>query len=126
MISAASQRLVQGFFVTEDAGEHALKGFAEPVHVFRVRAESGVRNRLDASDGRSLTPLVGRDQELGLLLDRWKSVVDGQGQVVLVTGDPGIGKSRLVQAVSARIADEPHTRLEFRCSPTISTARCTR
>ena len=117
VISAASQRLVQGFFVTEDAGQHALKGFAEPVHVFRVQAESGVRNRLDASGVGSLTPLVGRDQELGLLLDRWKSVVDGQGQVVLVTGDPGIGKSRLVQAVSARIADEPHTRLEFRCSP---------
>ena len=116
VISAASQRLVQGFFVTEDTGHHALKGFAEPVHVFRVQAESGVRNRLDASGGGSLTPLVGRDQELALLLDRWQSVVDGQGQVVLITGDPGIGKSRLVQAVSARIANEPHTRLEFRCS----------
>ncbi len=117
VISAASQRLVQGFFVTEDAGKHSLKGFAEPVQVFRVQAESGVRNRLDASADGSLTPLVGRDQELGLLLDRWQSVVDGQGQVVLVTGDPGIGKSRLVQAVSARIAAEPHTHLEFRCSP---------
>lgn len=117
VISAATQRLVQGFFITADAGEHALKGFADPVRVFRVHAESGVRNRLDASAEGTLTPLVGRDQELGLLLDRWRSVVDGQGQVVLVTGDPGIGKSRLVQAVSARIADEPHTRLEFRCSP---------
>jgi len=117
IISAATQRLVQGFFVTEDSGQHALKGFAEPVHVFQVLAESGMRSRLDVSGDSGLTPLVGRDQELGLLLDRWQSVVDGQGQVVLVTGDPGIGKSRLVQAVSARIADQPHTRLEFRCSP---------
>jgi hypothetical protein len=83
-----------------------------------------VRNRLDASAEGSLTPLVGRDQELGLLLDRWRSVVDGQGQVVLVTGDPGIGKSWLVRRYRAAAS---RTRASSSAAPpTTPTARCTR
>ena len=117
VISAASQRLVQGFFVTEDAGAARPEGLRRagarvPGAGRERRAQSPRRQRRRQPDA------AGRARS-GARRCCWtagRSVVDGQGQVVLVTGDPGIGKSRLVQAVSARIADEPHTRLEFRCS----------
>ena len=116
LVSAATYRIVQGFFVTRGPVEYRLKGLAEPVPVYQILQETSVRTRLDVATAAGLTPLVGRDQEVGLLLDRWQQVIDGRGQAVLLTGDAGIGKSRLVQAVVEHVAVESYTRLEFRCS----------
>src|SRR5215813_12537520 len=114
MISEASHRLVLGYFDYEALGEQTLRGVAEPVLVYCVLQESGARGRLDVAVTRGLTPLVGREQEVGLLLERWEQVKAGQGQVVLLSGDAGIGKSRLVQMLKEHIAQEPHTRWECR------------
>jgi class 3 adenylate cyclase/predicted ATPase len=115
-ISGATLRLVRGLFVSDDLGQHALRGVAAPLHIYRVLGESGARSRLDAAAVVGLTPLVGREQEVGLLLDRWSQVADGEGHVVLVTGDAGIGKSRLVQVLIDRVPGGPQCRLELRCS----------
>jgi len=96
-ISEASYRLVQGYFDCEALGAHVLRGVAEPLHVYRVLQESGARGRLDVAVTRGLTPLVGREAEVTLLRERWEQAKAGQGQVVLLSGDAGIGKSRLVQ-----------------------------
>jgi class 3 adenylate cyclase/predicted ATPase len=117
VVSAATLRLVQGFFSAEDRGTHRLKGLATPVHVYRVLSESGALSRLDAAVTHGLTPLVGRELEVTLLLERWAQVKEGIGQVVVLSGEPGIGKSRLVEVLKDRVAAEPHTRLECRCSP---------
>jgi tetratricopeptide (TPR) repeat protein len=117
VMSAATLRLVQGIFVTRELGERALKGIAEPVHLIQAVRATGVRSRLDLAAAAGLTPLVSRDQELGLLDDRWAQVKEGWGQAVLISGEAGIGKSRLVQAFRERIAEQPHTWLECRCSP---------
>jgi class 3 adenylate cyclase len=117
VMSAATLRLVQGIFVTRDLGERALKGIAKPVRLIQALRATGVRSRLDLAAAAGLTPLVGRDQELGLLDDRWAQVKEGWGQAVLISGEAGIGKSRLVQAFRERIAEQPHTWLECRCSP---------
>lgn len=116
VLSAATLRLVQGVFVTRDLGNCALKGVGE-VHAFRALRPSGMRSRLDVAAAADLTPLVGRDQELGLLEDRFAQVCEGWGQVVLISGEAGIGKSRLVQAFRERLAERPHTWLECRASP---------
>jgi class 3 adenylate cyclase/tetratricopeptide (TPR) repeat protein len=116
LISGEVFQLVRGSFVTADLGRRSLKGIAEPVALRRVLQPSGVRGRVDGSHGH-LTPFVGRSQELGLLLDRWDRVLEGEGQTVLVSGEAGIGKSRLIQALQDRLADRPHTWLECRCSP---------
>jgi class 3 adenylate cyclase len=113
-ISAATYRLVQGYFACQDLGAQTLRGVAEPVHVYRVLQESGARGRLDVAVTRGLTPLVGRESEVTLLLERWAQAKSGQGQVVLLTGDAGIGKSRLVQMLKEHLANEPHTRWECR------------
>src|SRR5882672_7736028 len=115
-ISAASHQLVQGYFIYGDLGAHALKGVDTPLQVYRVMGESGAQSRLDVPSPRGLTPLVGREAEATLLLDRWAQVTDGLGQVVLLSGEAGIGKSRLVQVLKDHLAGEPHTLLECRCS----------
>src|SRR5262249_11811836 len=90
---------------------------AEPLTVYRVLTESGAQNRLDIGSARGLTPLVGRESEVTLLLERWEQVKAGQGQVVLLSGDAGIGKSRLVQVLKEHVATEPHIRWECRSLP---------
>jgi class 3 adenylate cyclase/DNA-binding winged helix-turn-helix (wHTH) protein/predicted ATPase len=117
LISAATARLVQGWFACEALGDQTLKGFPAPMPVYRVLAESGVQSRLDLAGTSGLTPLVGREQEVELLLERWEHSKEGLGQIVLLSGEAGIGKSRLVRAVQDRLAGEPYTRLECRCSP---------
>ena len=114
VISDTSYRLVQGYFQCQDLGVQTLRGVAEPITVYRVLGESGVHSRLDIVRTRGLTPLVGREQEVGLLLNRWEQVKAGQGHVVLLTGDAGIGKSRLVQTLKDHVANEPHLRWECR------------
>jgi predicted ATPase/class 3 adenylate cyclase len=117
VISAALQQLVQGYFVCDDLGALALKGVDTPFQVYRVMGESGAQSRMDVASPRGLTPLVGREAEVTLLLDRWAQVKDGLGQVVLLSGEAGIGKSRLVQVLKEHLAGEPYTLLECRCSP---------
>src|SRR6516162_1312054 len=113
-ISEATSRLVEGYFTCESLGEHTLRGVAQPLQVYRVLQESGARGRLDVAVTRGLTPLVGREQEVGLLLERWAQAKSGQGQVVLLSGDAGIGKSRLVQMLKEHVANQPHTCWECR------------
>ena len=115
-ISEATYRLIQGYFECQDLGAQTLRGVAEPLHVYRVLQASGARGRLDVAETRGLTPLVGREQEVGLLLERWEQAKAGQGQVVLLTGDAGIGKSRLVQMLKDHVASESHVRWECRSS----------
>jgi class 3 adenylate cyclase/predicted ATPase len=113
-ISADTYRLIQGYFDCEALGEQTLRGVAEPVAVYRVLQASGARGRLDVAVTRGLTPLVGRESEVTLLLERWEQAKAGHGQVILLTGDAGIGKSRLVQVLKDHVANEPHVRWECR------------
>ncbi len=116
VITAATQRLAAGLFVVEDRGPQTLKGVSEPVTLYRVMQPSGVRSRLDVAAGR-LTRFVGREVELATLVDRWERAQDGEGQNVVVTGEAGIGKSRLVYQLRELIAAVPHTWLECRATP---------
>jgi class 3 adenylate cyclase/predicted ATPase len=113
-MSEATYRLVQGYFACQDLGAQTLRGVSEPIHVYRVLNKSGVYSRLDIVSVRGLTPLVGREQEVGLLLERWEQVKVGYGQVVLLTGEAGIGKSRLVQVLKDHVVNDPHVRWECR------------
>jgi class 3 adenylate cyclase/predicted ATPase len=115
VISEATYRLVRGFFDCRDLGAHALKGVSRPIPVYRVLHESTARSRLDVAATTGLTPLVGRDQEVALLLERWQRVVDGIGQVVWLSGEAGIGKSRLVQVLKEHVALDPQAWLTECC-----------
>ena len=117
VMSEATCRLIQGYFDCQRLGEQTLRGVAAPLTVYRVLRESGARSRLEIARARGLTPLVGRESEVPLLLDRWEQSKDGQGQVVLLSGEAGIGKSSLVQAFKDHVADEPHAQEECQCSP---------
>jgi class 3 adenylate cyclase/predicted ATPase len=117
VISAVTQRLVQGLFECQDLGPQTLKGISTPLSLYRVKAESAAQSRFEAAVGAGLTPLVGREEELGLLRRRWTQAKEGAGQVVLLSGEAGIGKSRLVQTLKEQVVTEGATRLEFRCSP---------
>ncbi|MCH9018150.1 MAG: AAA family ATPase, partial [Chloroflexi bacterium] len=116
-ISDVTANFVQGFFICETMGFHELKGISQPVELFRVLEESGAQTRFDVASTTQLTPLVGRQQEVGLLKDRWEQVEDGLGQVVLISGEAGIGKSRLLQEIYERLAGRSHQIREYRCSP---------
>jgi predicted ATPase/class 3 adenylate cyclase len=117
VVSQATRLLLGGLFDLEDLGPKSLKGFAEPLTAWRVEGEGQAEGRFEARQTAGLTPLVGRDEEIALLLRRWQQVKDGEGHVVLLSGEPGIGKSRLVREVRARLKDEPHVRLLYQCSP---------
>jgi len=116
-ISEATYRLVEGYFTYESLGERTLRGVTQPLTVYRVLEASGATSRLDVAVTQGLTPLVGREQEVGLLLERWAQAKSSQGQVVLLTGDAGIGKSRLVQTLKDSVANEPHVLWECRSVP---------
>src|SRR5205807_8265816 len=102
------------YFECQDLGAQALRGVTESMRVYHVLSESGATSRLDVAQPRGLTPLVGREQEVGLLLERWEQVKAGQGQVILLSGDAGIGKSRLGHMLKEHVANEPHTCWECR------------
>jgi hypothetical protein len=116
VIAASTRRLTGGLFDYEDLGTVEIKGLAAPVVAARVLGESRAESRFEALRATA-TPLVGRDEELAMLLRRWQQAKSGEGSVVLVSGEPGIGKSRLAQALIERLAGEPHTRLRSFCSP---------
>jgi class 3 adenylate cyclase/predicted ATPase/DNA-binding winged helix-turn-helix (wHTH) protein len=118
VISAATFQLLGGFFACQPFGTPRLKGVTQPLAVYRVLYESMARSRLEAAGSAGLTPLVGREQEIGVLRERWAQVKDGVGQVVLLSGEAGIGKSRLVQVLTAQVASEPQAWLTpCQCSP---------
>jgi predicted ATPase/class 3 adenylate cyclase len=116
LISAPTLQLVRGIFVTDDRGPHELEGIVEPVQLYRVISATGVRSRLDVSSVDGLTPFVGRRKEIELLLESWSHAREGRGQVVLLRGEAGIGKSRLVQVFHEQLAEEPHRWIECRAS----------
>ena len=116
VIGEATRRQVGGLFDLADLGPQALAGFAEPQPAWRVIGESGMLSRFEALRSGT-TPLAGRGEELDLLRRRWEQAQTGEGRVVLLAGEPGIGKSRLTAALSEHIETEPHTRLRYFCSP---------
>jgi class 3 adenylate cyclase len=116
VIAEATRRQVGGLFDLADLGPQALAGFAELQPAWRVIGESGVLSRFEALRSGE-TPLVGRDEEIELLIRRWQQAKSGEGRVVLIFGEPGIGKSRLTAALSEHIGCEPHTRLRYFCAP---------
>ena len=115
-MAEATHRLLGGLFALRDLGASALKGFAVPVRAFAVAGEAAAEGRFEALHASGLTPLVGREHELALLLDRWERAKEGDGQVVLLAGEAGIGKSRLVRTMRERLAGG-HTALSQFCSP---------
>ena len=117
VISAATYQLVRGFFTCQTLGKQMMQGVVEPVEVYRVLRESGVQSRFELATARGLTPLIGRDAEMRLLQERWEQVKEGFGQVVLVSGELGIGKSRLGQELKAHVVRDGGRSLTLRGSP---------
>src|SRR5882672_7193417 len=117
VIAASTRRLVGNLFEYRDLGAVELKGIAAPVSVWQVLRPSVVASRFEALRGSALTPLVGRDEEIDLLLRRWARTKAGDGQIVLVSGEAGLGKSRIVAALEERLHAEPHLSLRYFCSP---------
>jgi class 3 adenylate cyclase/predicted ATPase len=113
-ISDATYRIVQGYFACQDMGAHALRGVTEAMRLYHVLGASGATSRLEVAQPRGLTPLVGRESEVMLLVERWEQAKAGHGHVVLLSGEVGIGKSRLVQVLKEHVANEPHVRWECR------------
>src|SRR5215472_10065356 len=116
VIADSTRRQLGGLFEVEDLGPRALHGFAEAPRAWQVIGESGVLSRFEALRTEA-TPLVGRDEELDLLSRRWHQAKANEGRAVLLSGEPGIGKSRLTAVLAQSIAREPHTRLRYFCSP---------
>ena len=122
-MTARVQHQIAGLFVAEERGIHPLKGVPEPVTLFRlVRASGGGRR----AGQRHLTPLVGRDEEIAMLMRRWERARQGDGQLVLIVGEPGIGKSRLIEEFHSRLRDTPHTWLEWSAPSFCRILRCIR
>ena len=117
VIAESTRKLLGNLFDVEDLGANDLKGISGAERAWAVRRPSSVESRFEALHTSDLTKLVGRQEELDLLLRRWSKAMDREGQVVLISGEPGIGKSRLIAALSERLASEPHTRLRYFCSP---------
>ena len=116
--SADTCQLASGFFTTVSLGPQTLRGVSEPISVYRVVEEREARHPLESAARAGLTPLTGREQEAGLLLERWEQVQERHGQVILLSGEAGIGKSRLIQALTERAAQtSAATLIEYRCSP---------
>ena len=117
LIGASTYRLVEGMFECDDLGAQNLKGISQAVNAYRVRAEGDAPSRFEAAAQRGLTPLVGRESEIGLLLNRWTHAKEGEGQATLFSGEAGIGKSRIVRAFQDHLVSEPHHRVLYYGSP---------
>ncbi len=120
VIAPTTQQLVGGAFDYRDLGEQKLKGVAGPLRAWRVVRISTVEGRFEARTMGRMTPLVGRESEIAVLMERWADAEDGEGQVVLLSGEPGIGKSRVTQELLERLASRPHTRIRYQCAPSYS------
>ncbi len=117
LIDAATRRQVGDLFVCCDLGAVALKGLPELTPTWQVMGEAAVESRFEALHARTMMPLIGRDEEFDLLLRRWQQAKNREGQLVLLAGEPGIGKSRLIAALDERLRREPHESLRYFCSP---------
>jgi len=117
LIAESTRRLLGNLFQLENLGAKDLKGIAGPMRAYAALRASSAEGRFEALHASGLTALVGREEELELLLRRWSRAKTGEGQVVLLSGEPGIGKSRLTAALLEHVAAEPHTRLRYFCSP---------
>src|ERR1700756_2149623 len=117
VIAEATRRLIGDAFVVEDLGEKPLKGFGTGTRVHLVKSEREVESRFHAAHAGALSPFVGRVHEVALLFERWELARAGEGQAILLSGDAGIGKSRLVQAFTEKLGATPHVVLRFQCSP---------
>jgi len=117
MIEPQTHLLLGNLFEYRDLGPHAIKGFTKPVHVRQVLGASKLDDRFEAMHQSGTSPLLGREEELDLLMRRWEQIKHGDGRVVLLMGEPGIGKSRLARALGERVRSEPHMPLIYHCSP---------
>jgi len=117
LVSDSTQRLASAAFDFQDIGLQEIKGLTKPLRVYRVISAKHSTTRFEAAHPSSLTPLVGRSTELTLLLDRWQKVKEADGQVVLLSGLPGVGKSRLIHELKSSIQNEPYFLLSYQCSP---------
>jgi len=117
VISTSTRRLLGDLFRLRNMGRRKVKGFTEPVGAWLVEGLSDSESRFEAVRETQLTDLIGREQEINFLLERQQLAANGDGQIVLISGEPGIGKSRLAAAFADRIADMPHTRMRYQCSP---------
>jgi predicted ATPase/class 3 adenylate cyclase len=117
VVAASTRRLLGDLFRLRDLGRHEVKGIAEPIAAWAVEGVSPSESRFEAVRAARLTDLIGREDEIDFLLKRQRLAWRGEGQVVLISGEPGIGKSRLAAALAEHIASEPHTRLRYQCSP---------
>jgi class 3 adenylate cyclase len=117
VIAESTRKLLGNLFELEHLGAKDLKGISEPLQAWAAVRPSSIESRFEALHGAGLTTLVGREEELELLMRRWSRATTGEGQVVLLSGEAGIGKSRLTAALLERVATEPHTRLRNFCSP---------
>ena len=117
VIAEATRRLLGDLFVLRELGAQTFKGIQEPTPAFAVLGERALESRFAARQAGGMAPIVGRDQELALLLERWRQAKSGEGQMVLLTGEAGIGKSRITEALVETVAGEPHFLLRYQCSP---------
>jgi class 3 adenylate cyclase/tetratricopeptide (TPR) repeat protein len=117
VVSSRTHRLLGNTFTTEDLGEHVLKGIGAAVKAYAVRGLARNESRFDATRKSRYVPFVGRESELALLLSRWRGACNGDGHVVLLTGEPGIGKSRIARVMSEKLVGSPHLRQLYQCSP---------
>jgi predicted ATPase/class 3 adenylate cyclase len=117
LVAERTRALAGEAFKYEEPEQRKLKGFPDPVRLWRVLGPSGVESRFEALHGRWLTPMVGREQEIALLLDRWRQAKEGEGQVVLISSEAGIGKSRITEVLRERVMAEEHLRIRLQCSP---------
>ena len=123
VIGPGTHELASGRFEYTDLGSHSLKGIAESVQAWRVVAPITVESRFEATHRSGLTPLVGREHEIGLLLDRWEQAKEGDGQVVFLSGEAGIGKSRITETLRDRTASDHPVRSQYQCSPLLQQQR---
>jgi class 3 adenylate cyclase/predicted ATPase len=117
VIATGTRRLVGDLFECRDLGAVVVKGISGPVPVWQVLRPSGIESRFEALHGSRLSPLIGRDEEIDLMLRRWARAKAGNGQIVLIVGEPGIGKSRIAAELEERLQSEPYLRLRYFCSP---------
>lgn len=117
IVAESTRWLLGDVFDLDDLGHQTLKGIAETVTAFSVLAERVVESRFDARQSGQLGAIVGRDQELSLLKERWRQAKNGEGQLVLLSGEAGIGKSRITRGLIDAVADDEHIRISYQCSP---------